>query len=186
VSSKECSFKPSTARWHRWTVDLILSGPVTYLEFEYTEFKAAPCPGLGNVPRHATKTNLCGFTGFGNKRTPILPSVQTLRYSKPTPRANVDWYAQASWLYKDYQYVTPDLDLRGLQSAHSTFTSSVGLEANDGALNLSVYGHNLSDKTYVTGLINRAVPDLFSNRGSKVERLREAMTFGARLTVNFN
>ena len=116
----------------------------------------------------------------------MLPIVQTLRYPKLTPPANVDWYAQASWLYKDYRYVTPDLDLRGLQKTHSTFNSSVGLEANDGALNLSVYGHNLSDKTYVTGLINRAVPDLFSNRGSKVERLREAMTFGARLTVNFN
>ena len=155
---------------------LSLSGSVAYLDFEYTEFQAAPCPGLGNVPRHATKTNLCDFTGFGNMRTPELRGVQTLRYAKPTPRANVDWYAQANWLYIDDQYVTPDLDLRGLQKAHSTFNSSVGLEANDGAWNLSFYGGNLSDKTYVSGLINRAVPDLFGNRGSKVARFGEPMT----------
>ena len=167
------------------TVNLSLSGSVAYLDSEYTEFPAAPCPGVGDVPKHATITNLCDFTGFGNMRTPELRSVQTLRYAAPTPRANVDWYAQASWLYIDDQYVTPDLDLRGLQKAHSTFNASVGLEANDGSWNLSVYGRNLSDKTYVTGLINGAVPGLFGNRGSKVARLGEPMTLGVRLTVNF-
>jgi iron complex outermembrane receptor protein len=168
------------------TANLNLSGSIAYLDSEYAEFPAAPCPNIGNIPKDATITNLCDYSGFENVASPELRSVQTLRYGAPTPRANVDWYAQASWIYTDDHYVTSDLDERGLQKAYSIINASLGLEAADGSWNLSIYGRNLSDKIYVTGLINGAVPGLFGNRGSKVVRLGEPLTFGARLTVNFD
>ena len=165
---------------------LSISGALSYLDSEYIEFRGAPCPGIGDIPKDAVLTNLCDFSGFENARTPKIRTNHTVRYAAPSMREGVDWFVQGSWIYEDEYYLTSDLDDRGLVDALSLFDATAGLESVDGRWNLTMYVRNLTDEVYATGLINGAVPGLFGNRGSKIVRLGAPRTMGATVTVNFN
>ena len=167
------------------TAHLSLSGAFTYLDSEYKEFRGAPCPGIGDVPKDAVLTKLCDFTGFENVQTPKIRTNHTLRYSAPSMKESIDWFVQGSWIYEGDHYLSSDLDARGLVDSFSLFDATAGLESVDGRWDLVLYVRNLTDETYGTGLINGAVPGLFGNRGSKILRLGEPRTFGVRLTANF-
>ena len=166
--------------------NISVSGALTYLDSEYKEFRGAPCPGIGDIPKDAVLTNLCDFSGFENTRTPKIRTNHTVRYSAPSIRENVDWFVQASWIYEDDYYLTSDLDARGLVDSFSLFDASAGLEAADGGWGLTFYVRNLTDELYPIGLINGAVPGLFGNRGSKILRLGDPRTFGVKVIASFD
>lgn len=135
---------------------LTLISAITYLDSEFLEFGGSPCPQLREESGVPIDPNFgapfCDVTGFPNIRSPKWRSTQTLRVSFPVANTNFDVFAQGSWIFNDGMYLFTDYDIRSFQEAYSLFDFRAGLESRDRRWKMEVWGKNLTDKHYFTGM----------------------------------
>jgi len=129
-------------RW-RPSENWLLTAGVAYLDFEWTEYGSAVCPGVGSASINADGN--CDAKGRENIHTPEW----TANLSATHTLAIGDTMELRSTLdanFKDNHYTSNDLDDRGEQSAATLFNMRLALASNDDTWQVALVGKNLTDE----------------------------------------
>jgi iron complex outermembrane receptor protein len=105
-----------------------------------------------------------------------------VQYAHPTPLGELSW--RLEYIHTGPQSLTAfganGNDLLGHQKDYGLLDARVALAVNDN-LTFSVWGRNLTDKTYATRYQNLAFPPIFSS----FYALGEPRTYGVQLSLDF-
>ena len=101
-------------------------------------------------------------------------------YSLPTPAGPLSF--QAEYQLRGRTYLTTNNDPDGRVDAYGLLNLRVTLASDDGRWRLSLFGKNVTDKTYVTRLF-----DLYDNtlNGQKLITLGDPLTYGIEYRLKF-
>ncbi len=137
-------------RW-RATENPLLSGGLSYLDFEWTDYQEGPCPGEGDF--ETSPSGNCVFDGKENNHTPEW----TVNLSPNHTYMISDGLELRSTLdanFKDNHYVANNLDDRSEQSAVTIFNARVALASTDDTWQVALTGKNLTDQTSLNYMTN--------------------------------
>jgi outer membrane receptor protein involved in Fe transport len=132
----------------RWAItnDLLMRGGVSYLDFEYLDFKGGQC-AFGQVPNSSATT--CDQTGMSRE---FVPKYQgnvgvdyDINFSNGWKLTNT-----LDWIFNDGYLTTPSLDKRFTQSAYTKVNARIALSGVDDAWELALVGKNLTDESVIT------------------------------------
>lgn len=130
-------------RW-RLSHDLILSGGLAWLDFEYDRFPTAQCyfgqaqPGV----------NHCDASGQGREFTPEWQGNVSLNHHLTVSRMGLN--STLDVIYSDDYFTSPTLDPRMRQSNYVKINARLALQGEDGRWELALIGKNLTDEAIVT------------------------------------
>ena len=122
-----------------WTAEL----GATYAKAEFDDFTGGACYP-GRTPNPATGD--CDLTGETLANAPELKTHAALQYERSTSFGSL--YARTDWTWTDEYFTNPNLDPRQVQSSFSLLDARAGVRF--GQWDVSIWGENLFDETYVT------------------------------------
>jgi iron complex outermembrane receptor protein len=133
------------------TESLTLTGAVTFLDAEFTDFDGAPC--WSGQPE-GTGSGFCedgvqDLAGFPLPAAPDLKYNVSLRYDFQTGARFVP-YLQGSYVYVDEQTFALDQDPLGYEPSHGLWHASAGLTDSTGRYLISAFVRNIGNETYYT------------------------------------
>jgi outer membrane receptor protein involved in Fe transport len=107
---------------------------------------------------------------------PELKTHAALQYDAPVSFGG--FYARADWSWTDKYFTNSNHDPRQVQSGFGLIDARVGVRV--GALDIALWGDNLTDETYVT---QSGVSNLFANDPSYQNFLAPGLSYG--VTVRY-
>ena len=132
----------------RWaiTTDLMMRGGVSYLDFEYLDFKGGQC-AFGQAPNSGPTT--CDQTGMRREFVPEYQGNLGLDYDINLSNG---WKVTNTLdlIFNDGYSTTPSLDPRFVQSSYSKLNARIALSGADEKWELALVGKNLTDESIVT------------------------------------
>jgi len=153
----------------RWmaTESLTLSSGLAYLDFEWTDYDEAPCPGVGiSTPSNSGSGN-CSFAGMENVQTPewTLNVSANHVYSMSD---NLELRTTLDANFKDNHYTSGSLDERQEQGAATVWNLRTGLASTDDVWQVAFVGKNLTNQD----IMNYGAKISLSNGGVSTELMR--------------
>ena len=139
VSAKGLELDLVTKLGESWTAEL----GATYAKAEFDDFTGGACYP-GRAPNPATGD--CDLTGEALANAPELKTHAALQYERSTSFGSL--YARTDWTWTDEYFTNPNHDPRQLQSSFSLLDARAGVRF--GQWDVSIWGENLFDETYVT------------------------------------
>lgn len=132
------------ARW-RPTQNILLTAGLAYLDFEWTEYSEAVCPGIGEATFSASGSGNCDAKGRENLQTPEWTANLSANHTLPIGDS-LELRSTLDANFKDNHYTSNDLDDRGEQSAATLYNMRFALASTDETWQLALVGKNLTDK----------------------------------------
>ena len=131
----------------RWmaTENLSFSSGLAYLDFEWTDYDEAPCPGVGISTPSSSGSGNCSFEGMENVQTPEWTFNLSANHTYPVGD-NLELRTTLDANFKDNHYVAGNLDERLEQSAATTWNLRMGLASVDDIWQVAFVGKNLTDE----------------------------------------
>ena len=148
----------------------------TYARTEYDDFTEGLCYA-GRTPTNVA-TGSCDLSGATLANAPEFKLHAGLAYDRPTSFGG--FYARTDFTWSDDYFTNINHDPRHVQDAFGLLDARVGLRI--GALDLSVWGENLTDETYVyqSWLMN-----LFGSDPAYQTFLAPGLSYGATARYRF-
>lgn len=153
-------------RW-RATENLTLSGSLGYLDFEWLDYTAGACNGMGTLPVSPVSADNCDYTGKENQHTPEWTANLSADYIAYLGDG-LELRSTLDANFKDNHYAFADLDPRSELSAMTVFNGRIALAASDDSWQLAITGKNLTDRD----MFSYGSPVTQSNGGFFVKMMR--------------
>ncbi len=131
-------------RW-RPTQNILLTAGLAYLDFEWTEYAEAVCPGEGAATLSASGSGNCDAKGRENLQTPEWTANLSANHTMPIGDT-MELRSTLDANFKDNHYTSNDLDARGEQSAATIYNMRLALASSDDTWQVALVGKNLTDK----------------------------------------
>ena len=151
------------------TDSLVAEWNATYVETRYDRFTGGLCYP-GRAPTNVA-TGACDLSGEELPNAPKLKLHAALAYDRPTSFGSI--YARADYSWSDDYFTNVNHDPRQVQDAFGVIDARFGLRA--GAWDLSVWGENLTDETYID---QSAVSNLFGLDPAYQTFIAPGMSYG--------
>jgi hypothetical protein len=148
----------------------------TYARTEYDDFTEGLCYP-GRTPTDAV-TGSCDLSGATLVNAPELKLHAGLAYDRPTSFG--EFYARTDYSWSDDYFSNVNHDPRHVQGAFGLLDARLGVRT--GAWDLSVWGENLTDETYV---YQSAVTNLFGSDPAYQNYLAPGLSLGATASIRF-
>jgi iron complex outermembrane recepter protein len=131
-------------RW-RPTQNILLTAGLAYLDFEWTEYSEAVCPGVGSATLSSSGSGNCDAKGSENLQTPEWTANLSASHTLPVGDS-MELRSTLDANFKDNHYTSNDLDARGEQSASTIYNMRFALASTDDTWQVALIGKNLTDK----------------------------------------
>lgn len=130
----------------RWLLqeNLILTGGLAWLDFEYKDFPTAQCY-FGQAPGQTQ----CDASGQTREFTPEFQGNLGLDHTMPLGR-DLSLRSNLDLIYSDEYLTTPTLDPRMVQGSYVKVNARVAISSNDDRWELALIGKNLTDEAIVS------------------------------------
>ncbi|BFM14525.1 TonB-dependent receptor [Maricurvus nonylphenolicus] len=148
-------------RW-RATESITLSGSLSYLDFEWTEYTAAACNGAGNLPASPTSPGNCDYTGKENVSTPEWTFNLSANHVAYVGEG-MELRSTLDANFKDNHYTSQNLDPRTEMPGMTLINGRIALAASDDKWQIALTGKNLTDREYYnySGALTQSQTGLF-------------------------
>jgi iron complex outermembrane receptor protein len=160
------------------TENIMLSGSVGYLDFEFDNYQDGAC-----APIHTVTTGelLCNYSGKGNIFTPDWSASVSADYLLPLGNS-FDLRAGADLNYKDEHFVDVTLNPDVAQDAYTMINARLALEAE--AWSVALVGRNLTDEEVRSWVNDTPLASTFSAPAYTGYMMRPR-TVALQLILNF-
>ncbi len=129
--------------------ELSLTAGLTYSDATFTDYPAGQCPTYPGPVQPVNVGGSCNFTGLTPAYNPKWRVNGTAQWEQPMVKwPSVYWFVAGDLSYVSSQYLDSTLDPRGFQEAYTLLGARLGLESETGSWRVSIFGRNLTDKTY--------------------------------------
>jgi iron complex outermembrane recepter protein len=131
--------------------NLVLSGSIALLDFEYQDYDVAQCasPLVVVQPPSQTVPGLCNFNGLTGTNAPEITANLNIQYQH-----NIGQWAKLSYIlnldYSDEYFASPTLDPNTLQDAYAKVGARVALANKKATWQVALIGNNLTDERILT------------------------------------
>lgn len=166
---------------------LRLSGGLTYLDAEFTDYTIGPCYA-GRAP-DGSLPNTCSFNGMTPVSSPEWKFNLAADYSRPITD-DLTFNGRLEVQHTSSMLLDAALDPRSRQEAVTLLNGSLALDIGDGRWNLALWGKNLTDEHYYQRIGGIPLAPMVSTGGTAGAEgfhgyYAEPRTFGLEATYRF-
>lgn len=166
---------------------LRLSGGLTYLDAEFTDYTIGPCYA-GRAP-DGSLPNTCSFNGMTPVSSPEWKFNLAADYSRPITD-DLTFNGRLEVQHTSSMLLDAALDPRSRQEAVTLLNGSLALDIGDGRWNLALWGKNLTDEHYYQRIGGIPLAPMVSTGGTAGAEgfhgyYAEPRTFGLEVTYRF-
>lgn len=132
------------------TENLLLSGSLAYLDFEYNDYDVAQCPHPLSTPNQRPSTSvpgLCDQSGETASHAPELSASISLDYSVETSVGLLSLGLSGN--FSDDYYANSSLDEGTVQDAYTKWGARVALASLEDTWELALIGDNITDERVI-------------------------------------
>jgi outer membrane receptor protein involved in Fe transport len=130
------------------TENLLLSGSLAYLDFEYDDYKVAQCPHILSTPNQRPgEQGLCDQSGETASHAPELSANISLDYSVETSIGLLSLGLNGN--FSDDYYAHSSLDEGTVQDAYTKWGARVALASLEDTWELALIGDNITDERII-------------------------------------
>ena len=176
--------------------ELTINASVGYLDSEFTDLDGVGVSNgfgaVGDTPTNhlnAQGVVVQDLTGLSRHDSPEWQGAVSATWRQPfSGSSEMAWFVQGTWQFVGSHNKSADLGPLFNEPSHSLFNVSAGFGPDDGRWEVSLWGKNITDEKYCTGINNQSFGPFFGAGGgvgvSKCD-LGAPDTWGLQGTIHF-
>jgi iron complex outermembrane receptor protein len=137
---------------------LSFDGSLSYADSVWASYPKGQCistyptagaPPPAGAPQPVTPgSSVCNYTGFTPAYSPKWRWSVGARWEQPWMATGVNWFVASDVTYTSSQFEDASLDPRSFQTGYALLDASLGWEPPGGRWRVSLWGKNLTDRSY--------------------------------------